>query len=83
MSSDQEHRQPNISNESFLKGETVNPSSFREVPSSRRAPRRQPPNEAVRQIPEASGILLNRRIPNGTYGCVGGRGLATPSYPVI
>ena len=46
MSSDQEYRQPNISNESFLKGETVNPSSFREVPSSRRALRRQPSNEA-------------------------------------
>ena len=47
MGSDQEHQQPNISNESFLKGETVNPSSPREVPSSRRAPRRQPPNEAI------------------------------------
>ena len=30
----------------------------------------------------ASGILLNRRIPNGTYGGVGGRGLVAPSYPV-
>ncbi len=27
-------------------------------------------------------ILLNRRIPNGTYGGVGGRGLTTPSYPI-
>jgi group II intron reverse transcriptase/maturase len=52
MSSDQEYRQPNISNESFLKGETVNPSSFREVPSSRRALRRQPPNEATRFLME-------------------------------
>jgi len=27
--------------------------------------------------------LLNRRIPNGTYGGVGGRGLITPSYPIL
>jgi hypothetical protein len=26
--------------------------------------------------------ILNRRIPNGTYGGVGGRGLITPSYPI-
>jgi hypothetical protein len=25
---------------------------------------------------------MNRRIPNGTYGGVGGRGLITPSYPI-
>ena len=25
---------------------------------------------------------MNRRIPNGTYGGVGGRGLAAPSYPI-
>ena len=23
-----------------------------------------------------------RRMPNGTYGVVGGRGLVTPSYPI-
>lgn len=26
--------------------------------------------------------VLNRRIPNGTYGGVGGRGLTAPSYPI-
>ena len=26
--------------------------------------------------------ILNRRIPNGTYGGVGGRGLTAPSYPI-
>jgi len=25
---------------------------------------------------------MNRRIPDGTYGGVGGRGLITPSYPI-
>ncbi len=25
---------------------------------------------------------MNRRIPNGTYGGVGGRGLTAPSYPI-
>jgi hypothetical protein len=25
---------------------------------------------------------MNRRIPNGTYGGVGGRELAAPSYPI-
>ena len=27
--------------------------------------------------------IPNRRIPNGTYGGVGGRGLITPSYPIV
>jgi hypothetical protein len=27
--------------------------------------------------------ILNRRIPNGTYGGVGGRGLTAPSYPIV
>lgn len=27
--------------------------------------------------------LPNRRVPNGMHGGVGGRGLATPSYPII
>ena len=27
--------------------------------------------------------ILNRRIPNGTYGGVGGRGLTAPSYPIF
>ena len=27
--------------------------------------------------------LPNRRVPNGTHGGVGGRGLATPSYPIF
>ena len=26
---------------------------------------------------------MNRRIPNGTYGGVGGRELGAPSYPII
>ena len=26
---------------------------------------------------------LKRRMPNGTYGVVGGRGLVTPSYPIL
>jgi hypothetical protein len=26
---------------------------------------------------------MNRRIPNGTYGGVGGRELAAPSYPIV
>ena len=26
--------------------------------------------------------LPNRRVPNGMHGGVGGRGLATPSYPI-
>jgi hypothetical protein len=25
---------------------------------------------------------MNRRIPNGMYGGVGGRGLTVPSYPI-
>ena len=31
----------------------------------------------------ASKPLPNRRVPNGTHGGVGGRGLATPSYPIF
>lgn len=26
---------------------------------------------------------MNRRIPNGTYGGVGGRELIAPSYPIV
>ena len=38
-------------------------------------------------IPPAHGLacrlnFVNRRIPNGTYGGVGGRGLDAPSYPI-
>ena len=27
-------------------------------------------------------VFMNRRIPNGTYGGVGGRELGAPSYPI-
>jgi len=30
-----------------------------------------------------SSIDMNRRIPNGTYGGVGGRELIAPSYPIL
>jgi hypothetical protein len=34
-------------------------------------------------MPQFDECIPNRRIPNGTYGGVGGRGLTTPSYPIF
>jgi len=28
-------------------------------------------------------MRLNRRVPDGTHGGVGGRGLTAPSYPIV
>jgi hypothetical protein len=37
----------------------------------------------VRRMPQfGKECIPNRRIPNGTYGGVGGRGFITPSYPI-
>ncbi len=33
-------------------------------------------------VPFVAHYLVNRRVPNGTHGGVGGRGLITPSYPI-
>jgi len=35
-----------------------------------------------RTLPSNSSSLVNRRIPNGTYGGVRGRGLTAPSYSI-
>jgi hypothetical protein len=35
------------------------------------------------QIQQLTEYFMNRRIPNGTYGGVRGRGLITPSYSII
>ena len=74
MSSDQKHRQPNILNESFLKGERVNPSSLREVPSSGQAPRRQPPNEATRFLMEQ--IVQKANVQKALKRVISNRGAA-------
>jgi hypothetical protein len=38
--------------------------------------------ELVGQIQLITEYFVNRRIPNGTYGGVRGRGLVTPSYSI-